>query len=247
MDHHAVAAISLTGIFLNVLGGLYLAYDLLGGQHGPLRLLTRMVTYSFLFGLGYGLGLGFVFGATAGIASGITVSFELQRTASRQDHYPLALEAVFSAIRGAAFGAGLYWMVGLRFAATFAALVTLGQVAAYSRGLRPSLDYAASRRPMLRRRHLWGTLLRTVGYMATALVCSAVARHLEHAWPFALRLGLTTGIVTGAGITLAPFIEYYADNLPERRMGVFGIWLVLLGFLLQSAQYWVSLLDMRMT
>jgi hypothetical protein len=38
MDHHSVAAVSLTGISLDVLGGLYLAYDLLGGQHGPLRL-----------------------------------------------------------------------------------------------------------------------------------------------------------------------------------------------------------------
>ena len=43
---------------LDVLGSLYLAYDLLGGQHGPLRLLTRAVTYSIVFGIGYGIGLG---------------------------------------------------------------------------------------------------------------------------------------------------------------------------------------------
>ncbi len=41
MDHHAVAAVSIAGTCLDVLGSLYLAYDLLGGQHGPLRLLTR--------------------------------------------------------------------------------------------------------------------------------------------------------------------------------------------------------------
>jgi hypothetical protein len=58
MDHHTVAAISITGTCLDVLGSLYLAYDLLGGQHGPLRLLTRAVTYSIVFGVGYGLGLG---------------------------------------------------------------------------------------------------------------------------------------------------------------------------------------------
>src|SRR2546422_3646844 len=29
---------SITGTCLDVLGSLYLAYDLLGGQHGPLRL-----------------------------------------------------------------------------------------------------------------------------------------------------------------------------------------------------------------
>jgi len=54
MDHHTVAATSITGICLDVFGGFYLAYALLGGQHGPLRLLTRMVTYSIVFGLGYG-------------------------------------------------------------------------------------------------------------------------------------------------------------------------------------------------
>ena len=69
MDHHAVAAVSLTGICLDVLGGLYLAYDLLGGQHGPLRLLTRMVTYSIVFGIGYGLGLGLFFGLASGAAA----------------------------------------------------------------------------------------------------------------------------------------------------------------------------------
>ncbi len=61
MDHHTVAAISITGTCLDVLGSLYLAYDLLGGQHGPLRLLTRAVTYSVVFGIGYGLGLGLFF------------------------------------------------------------------------------------------------------------------------------------------------------------------------------------------
>ena len=93
-----VAAVSLAGIFLDVLGGLYLAYDLLGGQHGPLRLLTRMVTYSIVFGIGYGIGLGLFFGVACGLATGITVSIELQRTARRHDHYPLQWEAAFSAI-----------------------------------------------------------------------------------------------------------------------------------------------------
>src|SRR6266699_2374930 len=104
MDHHAVAAVSLTGICMDVLGGLYLAYDLLGGQYGPLRLLTRVVTYSIVFGIGYGIGLGFYFGVAAGTVTGITVAIELQRAGRQHDHYPLPWEAVFSAIRGAGFG-----------------------------------------------------------------------------------------------------------------------------------------------
>ncbi len=66
MDHHTIAAVSITGTTLDVLGSLYLAYDLLGGQHGPLRLLTRAVTYSIIFGIGYGIGLGFFYGIGLG-------------------------------------------------------------------------------------------------------------------------------------------------------------------------------------
>ena len=61
------------GTCLDVLGSLYVAYDLLGGQHGPLRLFTRAVTHSIVFGIGYGLGLGLFFGLAAGIATGITM------------------------------------------------------------------------------------------------------------------------------------------------------------------------------
>jgi hypothetical protein len=247
MDHHAVAAFSLAGICLDVLGGFYLAYDLLGGAYGPLRLLSRMVTYSIVFGIGYGIGLGFFFGVASGAATGITVAIELHRTARNRDHYPLLWEAAFSAIRGFAFSAGLYRTLGLPFAVAFGALITAGQVSAYMRGMRPGLDYAASRKPRFTRRQMWGAVLRTIGYIATALICSALVRHIEHAWLFALRVGLVTGVVTAVGITVNPFIEYYADNLPERRLGVFGIWLVLIGFVLQSVQYWLAILDIPVT
>ena len=247
MDHHTVAAVSIMGTCLDVLGSLYLAYDLLGGQHGPLRLLTRAVTYSIVFGIGYGLGLGLFFGLAAGIATGITLSVEFNRAARGVDHYTLPWEGVFSAIRGVGFGAGLYRILGLRFAIAFAILITVGQVFAYSHGMRPAIDYAASRRPRLTRRQFRGTVVRTVGYMVAALICSAFIHHVDHAWSFAIRVGLVTGIVTGVGATVNPYIEYYADNLPERRLGVFGIGLILCGFSLQSLQYWLALFDVRLT
>jgi CDP-diglyceride synthetase len=247
MDHHAVAGVSLTGICFDVFGGLYLAYDLLGGQYGPLRLITRMVTYSLVFGIGYGIGLGFFFGLASGAATGITVAMELQRTAQMHDHYPLRWEALFSAIRGFAFSAGLYQIVGLPFAIAFGLLITAGQVFAYSRGMRPGMDYSSSRQPRLTRRQLEGSIVRTMGYIVSALLCSLLVRHLEHPWLFALQVGVVTGVVTAVGATFNPFIEYYADNLPERRLGVFGIVLVLCGFGLQSVQYLLALFDIRVT
>jgi hypothetical protein len=247
MDHHTLAAISISGTCLDVIGSLYLAYDLLGGQHGPLRWLTRAVTYSIVFGIGYGIGLGLFFGFAAGIATGLTISIELNRAARGLDHYSLPWEGLFSAIRGFGFSAGLYRIVGLEFAVVFGLLVTAGQIFAYSRGMRPATDYAAFRRSRFTRRQFRGTVIRTVGYTAAALISSALVYRVEAAWSFALRVGLVTGLVTGIGAAVNPYIEYYADNLPERRLGAFGIGLILCGFVLQSLQYWLALFDVRLT
>jgi hypothetical protein len=245
IDHHSLASISIAATCLDVLGTLYLAYDLLGGEHGPLRLLSRAVTYSIVFGIGYAIGLGFFFGVVSGVATGVTVAIELNRTARQGGHYSLPWEVFFSALRGAGFAAGLYPMVGLHFVVAFGILITGGQVIAYSRGMRPGMDYTAARRPRLTRGQFWGTVLRTVGYSAAALVCSIFAQHLEHPWRFAVRVGVVTGLVTAMGIIVNPYIEYYADRLPQRALGVLGIALILCGFVLQSVQYWVALLDVQ--
>lgn len=247
IDHHTVAATSIAGTCFDVLGSLYLAYDLLGGQHGPLRLLTRAVTYSIVFGIGYGLGLGLFFGLASGLAWGITLSIEFNRASRGQEHLPLWGEGVCSLIRAAAFGAGLYRIMGLEFAVAFAVLVTMGTVFVYSRGMRPASDYEASRRARLTRRQFLGTVMRTLGYIAAALASSALVGQLGHTWALSIRVGLVTGLVTGLGVTINPYIEYYADNLPERRMGAFGIALILCGFALQSVQYWLALFDVKLT
>src|SRR5579863_10014474 len=119
MDHHTVAVVSITGSCLDVLGSLYLAYDLLGGQHGPLRLLTRAVTYSIVFGIGYGLGLGPFFGFVAGLALGVTLAIEMNRVSRGKPQYKFAWNTVFCALRGAAYGVGLYPTVGREFAIAF--------------------------------------------------------------------------------------------------------------------------------
>jgi hypothetical protein len=92
-----------------------------------------------------------------------------------------------------------------------------------------------------------GNCGRTLGYGAVAVVCGIFAQQLEHPWWFALRVGLVTGIVTGVGVAINPYIEYYADHLPKRTLGALGIALIFFGFVLQSVQYWVALLDVRIT
>jgi hypothetical protein len=39
------------------------------------------------------------------------------------------------------------------------------------------------------------------------------------------------------------FIEWGSDHVPQKSMGVFGVALILVGFSLQSFQYWATLFD----
>src|SRR6202140_3240038 len=100
IDRHTLALISIVGGALDMLGALYLDYDLLGGEHGPLRVLTRAVTYGVLFGSGYGLALGPVFGLMAGIAHGITLGWEYARASRHEPKPGFWVDTAMSAIRG---------------------------------------------------------------------------------------------------------------------------------------------------
>jgi hypothetical protein len=242
VDRHVLAAISICGISLDFLGGMYLAYDLLGGKHGPLRTLTRGVTYTVIFGLGYGLQLGWRFGLASGLAHGITLAIELSRASRGVPDYGKFGEALCSAIRGLGFGIGLYFPYGWRFSATFAVLSTAGQIVAYSRGMRPSMIYQATTRPHITRRQVFGVLNRTAGYVLTGVVCGFIAQSFS--LRTALALGFSIGVTTAVGNVAMPYVEWIADTMPERRLGIFGVGLILLGFALQSVQYWVALLDL---
>ena len=243
IDKHTLALVSIVGSSLDVLGTLYLAYDLFGGEHGPLRTLTRGVTYGVLFGVGYGLGLGLVFGLASGGAHGITLAWEFSRASRRLPKPGLWYDTAMSAIRGLGFGLGAAYLYGGVFGATFGALSTVGQVVAYRAGIRPTLDYQPATRPRLTKYQLIAAANRAVGYAVAGYISAFAAGQRANALSVGLKAGLVIGVVTAISITCTPFIEWTADHLPERRMGVFGVGLILIGFALQSVQYWVALLD----
>lgn len=243
LDRHALAVVSIAGNSLDVLGALYLAYDLLGGEHGPLRTLTRSVTYGLLFGVGYGIALGPVFGIASGAAHGLTLGWEYSRASRGKPELGFGGYALASAIRGLGFGLGAAYSFDWIFATLFGLLSTAGQVVAYRVGMRPTLDYRPSTRPRLTKRQFWGAVNRTVGYMFAASISGAVAHERAEGVAFGLKAGLAIGAVTIVAGACAPLIEWIADHVPERRMGVFGIVLLLIGFGLQSVQYWVVVLN----
>ena len=243
MDKHVIAGLSLTGTWLDFLGGMYLAYDLLGGRNGPLRTLTRAVTYGVLFGLGYGLVFGLVFGIAGGFAHAITLSLEFSR-ASRGEQTPrLWDDALFSAIRAAGFGIGSGWIFGPVFGWTFGALSWAGQVAAYRFGVRPSMDYHPQAKPRMTRRQFVSTVNRTAGYGIAGYLSGWAASQGTRSFGSGLRMGISVGIVTAISISLSPWIEWTAENVEDRRLGAFGLALILAGFIMQSVQYWVVLFD----
>ncbi len=243
VDRHTVALISICGSSLDVLGALYLAYDLLGGEHGPLRTLTRAVTYGALFGTGYGLALGPVFGLASGVAHGITLAWEYSRASRNVPSSGFWLDTAMCAIRGAGFALGASYSFGAPFGITFGVLSMVGQAVAYRLGIRPTIDYKPATRPRISRLQLLAAANRTVGYTVAGYVSSLVAHQREHAIAVGMKAGLTIGLVTAIAGSCTPLVEWTADHVPEKRMGVFGVGLILVGFSLQSVQYWLALLD----
>ena len=69
------------------------------------------------------------------------------------------------------------------------------------------------------------------------------AHQRANALSVGVKAGLAIGVVTAISGACTPFIEWIVDHVPEKRMGVFGVGLILIGFALQSVQYWVALLD----
>src|ERR1700759_653845 len=147
VDKHTIALISIIGCSLDLLGTLYLAYDLLGGDHGPLRTLTRAVTYGVLFGSGYGLGLGMIFGLAAGATAGITLGWEFSRAAKDKPNPGFWYDLAMSAIRASGYGLGFSYFFGPGFGIVFGILSTACQVLAYRIGMRPTIDYEPVARP----------------------------------------------------------------------------------------------------
>src|SRR6202167_1602897 len=135
IDKHTLALISIAGSSLDVLGALYLAYDLLGGEHGPLRTLSRGVTYGVLFGAGYGLALGPAFGLASGAAHGVTLAWEFSRASRHEPEPGIWYDIAASGIRGLGFAIGAAYLFGPIFAAAFGFFSTVGQVVAYRIGI----------------------------------------------------------------------------------------------------------------
>src|SRR5258707_1612022 len=170
-------------------------------------------------------------------------SWEFSRAAKHRPKPGFWYDVAMSAIRAAGYGLGVAYLYGARFGIAFGILSTVGQVFAYRIGIRPTIDYQPVARPRLTKAIALSAITRTIGYLVAGYLSALAAGQRTNSFSVALRVGLTIGLVVAVLSAFTSFIEWGSDHVPQKSMGVFGVALILVGFSLQSFQYWATLFD----
>jgi hypothetical protein len=229
-----VPFLALIGVVLDALGGLYLAYDLLGGERGPLRALSRLLTYSAIFGLGYGLTLGGWFGLAGAVGMGPSFEMQLARrargiAATRREY------AMGALLRGLAFGVAGWFAVGHDFGIAFGLSSGAAMHITYELGYGTA-EYLAYRRPRIERKIVTGAVLRGIGIGLAGALSGAITGRPE-AFLHGIEIGLVAGTLSSTVAIISPMVEWWGAHLPDRALGGYGAVLVLIGSALQTLQY----------
>lgn len=241
LDAHQIALIDLAGIALNAFGTLYLAYDLLGGEAGPLRIVTRALTYGLLFAVSYGSFLGARFGLVAALGLGGALAIELPSALGKTD-LSKTRHVLLGAVRGSSLGLGVALTYEWKMGVVFAAFATISLTVSYFAGFSPSHSARSLERlpEHFHRTQLIGSVVRGTIYLLAGIFGGLLLGDFHYGFMIGIRLALVVG-VTSAGIAImSPYVEVWATELPPKRMGFYGILLMILGSIVQSIQYWPS-------
>lgn len=243
LTQQTVAEISLIGMGLDLLGGCYLAYDLLGGRRGPLRVIARAAGYIALFFVGYLLliGLGYALVAATGMGGTLVLEYRVTDDNANRPQTRRARTIAFGFLRGIVLGLAGMTVAGVTFGVLFGLFSGVGLTVSYVLGFAPTDDYAASSRPVLTRHKALASLYRALA-VSTAGILAGLLTSSTSVW-LGLRLGLAAGVVSALVGLFSPMIEWRIENLPERRLGMVGLSLILAGVVLQSVQYWLAVFE----
>ena len=222
----------MIGMTFDSVGGLYLAYDLLGGNDGPLCRLTRIVNYSLMYFLIFMIGFNLKFALIGGIGLGTATAFHMQRISHG---LPETRKFLFyiSLIRGVS----IFW--AMTFVMSYTASIVVGcglfliSFIFPQYNLSPKIWFKPGIKP-------------TVTFFKVLISCLigcglagmlALGEYLGHD-PLSLHEILKTAAVSSLSImtvtVFGPSIEWFADNVPDKRMGYIGAVLFLLGFMIQA-------------
>jgi len=240
-----LAAVGLTGHVCDLIGGLYLAYDVFRRHAGPLGVLTRAVTYSVLAAVPSWLALGLPFGAICGTGFGFLVSWDHWRLARFQRlerSSPLTQSAPAGAVRGVVLGLALIprygWRFGLTAAAACAALGALVYglrwVPTYRSypgcGLLPPV-------PVLR-----AGVLRGVAFGAGVALAAVTTITAFPAARLGGEVGGLVALVSFAIGAVAPRVEYWTEKAGDSFFVYAGLTLLFCGLLCDSVPHILELL-----
>lgn len=234
IDNETSAMISLVGMLFDAVGGLYLAYDLLGGEKGPLSTFTRIITYSLLISTIYSVTMGLRFGLMAGLSFGAAIGLHLDRLGRGIKDTPRFLLSI-SALR--AFGLGLAVLtIGHPFAAgVTATVVFLASMFLPAMKISPEmLLEPGSKRPSISKKKLMLTMLFGCLALFCDFLCIAVGINSKFAIQEMARMTLSVILTIFFVSLVCPMIEWYADNAEPKVLGYLGAILFIIGFFIQS-------------
>jgi sterol desaturase/sphingolipid hydroxylase (fatty acid hydroxylase superfamily) len=202
-----------------------------------------MLTYSAAFTALLSLGAGVPFGAIAGAGLGLLLGLEF---GTRPHTGSVAhVSEGFAVLRGLVLGIAGAVAFGLRFGAIFGVLSAAWLLAAYLLRFSVASEYSRERPTFpVRLVVVRNQAVRVAGTGLAAFVAGLV---IGWGWPAAAGLAVRYSIATWVAGSLigsgAPRVEAWADGLPARRLGLFGTILILIGFALESVQYWATVLE----
>ena len=243
MTDQLSAQISLLGMLLDAAGGLFLAYDLLGGEKGPLSTFTRMFTYSVLSVLFYGLAMGLRFGLIVGVSIGSCLGLHLERLGKdKKDTLPFLFG--ISLVRACGLGSAVY-LDGHPIVATVAAVVVFAasMLLPYFHLGPAMLIEKNSKKPSLNKQKVGFAVLLGVIVACTDLICVQFAGLSKEDLSHMVRLSSTVIMATLIVSTISPTIEWYADNVEPKVLGYLGTILFIVGFMLQAFPSLITVLS----
>ena len=87
-----------------------------------------------------------------------------------------------------------------------------------------------------------GGILRGVMIGLAGAIGGAITGRSE-AFLHGIQIGLVAGVLNTTVTILSPVVEWWVDNLPDRALGGYGAFLLLIGSALQTVQYVTPLIS----
>lgn len=242
MDDHLSAVITIIGMTCDVMGGLYLAYDLLGGENGPLARLTKVVNYSVLMTLLFLTTMGLKFSLIVGFAFGTALGLHFDR-AGRNIPDTTKFLLFTAVLRGAAIASAVWLKENCLLGLVMGAIVFTMSMTLPMLKISPLSLYQSGKKPQLNLKQLSIAAVLMLVAIGSGLAGASIVHGDSQTVGFVMKFGLTFGFAILVVTSVSPLVEWYSDNLPPQSFGTAGIALFITGFIIQAIPSFATIFD----